>query len=95
MQDVGKAIDRNTPDIDLTKNPKAVTKDVGKAIKNALPDVSAVPTAEEIRAKVSTLTGFLCVCPDIVRPCSCDMVTAQNTCKYAYIGCFLHAVPDV
>jgi hypothetical protein len=43
--DVGKAIDRNTPDLDLTKNPKQVAQDAGKAIKNAVPDLSdATPT---------------------------------------------------
>ena len=46
---------RNTPDVDLTKNPKSLGKDATKAFKNALPDVSAVPTKDEIIKKVTLL----------------------------------------
>ncbi|DBA68528.1 TPA: hypothetical protein ACH3X2_013593 [Trebouxia sp. C0005] len=49
-KDVGKAVDKATPDVDLTKNPKSLGKDLAKGAKNALPDVSAVPTREEIIA---------------------------------------------
>ncbi|DBB11605.1 TPA: hypothetical protein ACH3X3_006995 [Trebouxia sp. C0006] len=49
-KDVGKAVDKATPDVDLTKNPKSVGKDLVKGAKNALPDVSAVPTRDEIIA---------------------------------------------
>jgi len=49
-KDLGKAVDKATPDVDLTKNPKNLTKDAVRGAKNALPDVSAVPTREEIIA---------------------------------------------
>ena len=51
-KDVGRAVDKATPDVDLTKNPKSLGKDAIKGAKNALPDVSAVPTREEIIKKV-------------------------------------------
>lgn len=51
-KDVGKAVDKATPDVDLTKNPKSLGKDAIKGAKNALPDVSAVPTRDEIIKKV-------------------------------------------
>ena len=40
--------------MDLTKNPK----DALKGAKNALPDVSAVPTREQIIAKVLSLLVY-------------------------------------
>ncbi|KAL3160607.1 hypothetical protein ABBQ32_010538 [Trebouxia sp. C0010 RCD-2024] len=49
-KDLGKAIDKATPDVDLTKNPKSLRQDAVRGAKNALPDVSAVPTREEIIA---------------------------------------------
>lgn len=49
-KDLGKAIDKATPDVDLTKNPKNLRQDAVRGAKNALPDVSAVPTREEIIA---------------------------------------------
>ena len=49
-KDLGKAINKATPDVDLTKNPKNLRQDAVKGVKNALPDVSAVPTREEIIA---------------------------------------------
>ncbi|KAK9905871.1 hypothetical protein WJX75_007908 [Coccomyxa subellipsoidea] len=45
-KDIGKAIDRNTPDLDLTKNPKDIGKDIKRGIqKNTpdLPDLSELP----------------------------------------------------
>ena len=55
-QDLGKALNKATPDVDLTKNPKDLRKDAVKGAKNALPDVSAVPTREEIIKKVPLIT---------------------------------------
>ena len=46
--------------MDLTKNPKSVGKDLVKGAKNALPDVSAVPTRDEIIAKVTLLAHLSC-----------------------------------
>lgn len=51
-KDLGRAVDKATPDVDLTKNPKTLGKEAVRGAKNALPDVSAVPTREEIIKKV-------------------------------------------
>jgi len=58
-KDVGKAVDQNTPDINLEKNPKDLAKDAGKAIQNATPDLSEAPspydTAREQREEANSM----------------------------------------
>ncbi len=60
---------RATPDVDLTKNPK----DIAKSAKNALPDVSAVPTRDQIIAKVlHVLYNCTCTLSGLVFIATCD-----------------------
>jgi len=57
-KDVGKAIDQNTPDVNLTKNPKDLAKDAGRALNKATPDLSEAPspydTAREQRTEANS-----------------------------------------
>ncbi|CAL5220903.1 g2998 [Coccomyxa viridis] len=57
-KDVGKAVEQNTPDVDLTKNPKDLVKDAGNAINKATPDLSEAPgpydTAREQRDEANS-----------------------------------------
>lgn len=72
-KDVGRAVDKATPDVDLTKNPKSLGKDAIKGAKNALPDVSAVPTRDEIIKKVllsaPRVLAFSAVCTSVCLAC--------------------------
>ena len=92
-KDVGKAVDKATPDVDLTKNPKSLGKDAVKGAKNALPDVSAVPTREEIIKKVTVprvmlasavcTTVCLTLCLESLPGCSCHELHQLQPCCLA------------
>ncbi|BDA47294.1 hypothetical protein COCOBI_10-1400 [Coccomyxa sp. Obi] len=59
-KDIGKAIDRNTPDLDLTKNPKDIGKDIKRGIeKNTpnLPDLSEVSGAQNLAKQPNFFKG--------------------------------------
>jgi hypothetical protein len=59
-KDIGKAIDRNTPDLDLTKNPKDIGKDIKRGIeKNTpnLPDLSEVTGAQNLAKQPNFFKG--------------------------------------
>ena len=100
-QDVGRAVDKATPDVDLTKNPKSLGKDAVKGAKNALPDVSAVPTREEIIKKVLLILPRACLQSLLDRkgmlactvPCiaaclaCCSRVTAWSQSLFAIMRC--------
>eukprot|EP00884_Botryococcus_braunii_P008055 jgi/Botrbrau1/17250/Bobra.0015s0009.1 len=58
-KNIGKAIDANTPDVDLTKNPKDVVKDLGRAIDKNTPDL---PSPKDIGRAVDRNT------PDLPNP---------------------------
>ena len=42
LQDIGKKIDQNTPDVDLKSNPKDLAKKAADKASNAVSDLSAV-----------------------------------------------------
>ena len=66
LQDIGKKIDQNTPNVDLTSNPKDLAKKAADKASNAVPDLSAVfdlaesPTNIGDNIRVSWLVGPEC-----------------------------------
>lgn len=65
--------------MDLTKNPK----DALKGAKNALPDVSAVPTREQIIAKVPSLSFPGAVTSDLMSIAFCKHSQHSPLCLCA------------
>ena len=66
LQDIGKKIDQNTPNVDLTSNPKGLAQKAADKASNAVSDLSAVfdlaesPTNIGDNIRVSWLAGAEC-----------------------------------